>query len=390
MSAVQPRVSPHTHARLARIATLLLLLSAATRAHAEPVLRIVAVAPSGATVTAHAVQARVGEEVVLSLELRDGGRALPLPDGTRVVWLRVEPRMFHVALPPANPGRQTYSNSVLFGPHHGDWLGFDTIEYDERPLEAGAEVSFDGARVRLRGARTADPQRDALGAAGSMWLAAEARLPDGRKLHTAGARDVDRLGLSPSVQRVSFREGDDFIGWLSTYEHVPDVFGSSGGRGATHQSDRYVGADCMDLMTGAARAMGRTDLAHASVSALPTLAAPVSDVLAIGEDAVVRDERGVPVVLRWGVDVQRGDLIALDYGDDPENSLPRAWDHVGALVGDAAEGARGVFDASDAYRNMTGRGVRDVALGRELPLRVRIWRWKPARGAHRRAAPVAQ
>jgi hypothetical protein len=178
--------------------------------------------------------------------------------------------------------------------------------------------------------------------------------------------------------RVSFRESDDFVGWISTYEHVPDVFGSSGGRASSHQADRYVGADCMDLLTGAVRAMGRLDVTHASVSALAQLAEPVSEVLVIGRDAVVRDLRGTAVALVWGRDLARGDLIALDYGDDAGNALPRAWDHVGALVGDATDGDRGVFDPHDAYRNMTHAGVQDVALMRELPLRIRLWRWKSA------------
>jgi hypothetical protein len=111
-------------------------------------------------------------------------------------------------------------------------------------------------------------------------------------------------------------------------------------------------------------------------------------VLVIGEDAVVRDDRGAPALLRWGSDVMRGDLVALDYGDDPQNALPRAWDHVGSLVDDASEGARGVLDASDAYRNMTHAGVRDVALARELPLRIRLWRWKPAPSSRPRATSL--
>jgi hypothetical protein len=154
------------------------------------------------------------------------------------------------------------------------------------------------------------------------------------------------------------------------------VFGSSGGRGASHQADRYVGADCMDLLTGALRAMGRSDVSHASVSAIAQLAEPISDVLVLGDDAVVRDVRGAPVALVWGRDVLRGDAIVLDYSADPSGALPRAWDHVGALVGDGSEGARGVFDAHDAYRNMTHAGVRDVPLAHELPVRVRLWRWK--------------
>jgi hypothetical protein len=255
-----------------------------TTALAQPLLRVLA-RPAGAPrALAGPVQVRVGEVVELTLALVDGRVSKPLPADARVTWLRIEPRMEHVALPPPNPSTQTYSNSVLFGPRHGDWLGFDTIEYEERALVAGVDATIDGQRLLLRGARSDDARRDPLGAAGSIWMAAEVALGDGTTLRTAAARDVDRLGLSREVMRVSFRESDDFIGWLSTYEHVPDVFGSSGGRASSHQADRYVGADCMDLLTGAMRAMGRVDVTHASVSALAQLAEPVSEVLVIGED----------------------------------------------------------------------------------------------------------
>jgi hypothetical protein len=201
--------------------------------------------------------------------------------------------------------------------------------------------------------------------------------------------DVDRLGLASRVARVSFRDGDDFVGWLGTYFNVPDVFGSSGGSGSTHQADRYVGADCADAMVGGLRASGRRDLTYGSVSSLPQIADEVSGVLLLDPAGVVRDASGAAVRLRWGGDVQRGDLLVIDYSDDPNGDLPRAWDHVGALVGDAPDGDRGAFDGRDVLRNMEPRGLWDTPLVEQGPMRVRILRVRPPRHGLRttRGAP---
>jgi hypothetical protein len=157
---------------------------------AQSFLRVVALADGNTRPQPGPVQARVGEDVVLSLELVDGGRTQELPAGAQVTWLRIEPRMAHVALPPPNANTPAYSNSVLFGPHHGDWIGFDTIEYDERPLSAGPDLRIDGPRLHVRGARTEDVQRDPLGAAGSIWIGAQVVLPSGRAQRARHARQL--------------------------------------------------------------------------------------------------------------------------------------------------------------------------------------------------------
>jgi len=330
--------------------------------------------------------ARVGELVEATVVLdAPRGRTAPLPDGARVEWHHVEARPMHVSLPPQNPGNATYSNSVLLGPHHGDWIGFDTIEYDDRPLVRGPGIEVDGATARVRAAHPSDAQLDAHGGAGSLWLSAVITLADGTVVRTPGVTDVDRLGLSSRVARVSFRDGDDFVGWLGTYFGVPDVFGSSGGPGSTHQADRYVGADCADSMVGGLRASGRRELTYGSVSSLPQIADEVSGVLAIDRQGVVRDEAGNEAHVRWGDGVRRGDLLVIDYTDDPNGDLPRAWDHVGALVGDAPGGVRGELDGADLLRNMEPRGLWDDPLLSQTPMRVRILRVRPPHAARRSA-----
>ncbi|MCA9635654.1 MAG: hypothetical protein KC420_06440, partial [Myxococcales bacterium] len=52
-------------------------------------------------------------------------------------WRRIEARMEHVDTPPPNPGIAIYANAVVFGPHHGRWIGHDAIEYVDTPLSDG-------------------------------------------------------------------------------------------------------------------------------------------------------------------------------------------------------------------------------------------------------------
>src|SRR5437870_1782321 len=84
------------------------------------------------------------------------------------------------------------------------------------------------ARLTLAAAAPSDPAHDTHRVAGSAWFAARVTLPDGTVAATPDASATDRLGLSPAVQRVSFRADDTFLGWLSTYFHVTSVFGSNG------------------------------------------------------------------------------------------------------------------------------------------------------------------
>ena len=143
--------------RLALGICLLAAIPLTVRADFTP--RIVQRLPDG-TLSTTAVQARLGEPVVLGVVLVDGRRLLadaptrvdgrllrprgPLPPIV-IRWLRVEPRMNHVALTPPNPGDPAFSNAVLTGPDHGDWLGYDTLEYDTTSLVPGRGVAIEPA-----------------------------------------------------------------------------------------------------------------------------------------------------------------------------------------------------------------------------------------------------
>ncbi|HEY7954266.1 MAG TPA: hypothetical protein VII38_03200 [Polyangia bacterium] len=148
----------------------------------------------------------------------------------------------------------------------------------------------------------------------------------GVTLSTPGLDAAPDGQIGPSVLRYSFRSGDDFLGWLSSFYNVPYLFGSAG-RGARSQAERYVGADCADILVAALRRSGLHHLEYSSVGelvdALPQVAGP----------SVMNGAPAEPAIAIGGSRGARpGDLIALDYIGVDE--LPGAWDHIVALVED--------------------------------------------------------
>jgi hypothetical protein len=148
----------------------------------------------------------------------------------------------------------------------------------------------------------------------------------GQTVASPGAEAIDTFGVLPGVHRVSIRRGDDFLGWLSSYLLVPEVFGSAGG-GRNHQTERFTGADCADVLVGAVRRMGRTDLAYTNVEGLPAYARIVAGPTEL-------DDRGAPAHPIPGV--REGDLIRIDDGA-LRHHTPRSWDHVAALWQDRSD-----------------------------------------------------
>ncbi len=331
---------------------------------------VVARAPDG-TWTRGPIQAVLGTPVEVGVAVIDDARAriTALPIDAHVRWLRVEPRLMHTSTPSPNPDIPSFSNAVLTGPRHGAWLGYDTLEYDTMDLAPSESIVIEGARARLSAAHPSAPIHDVHGGAGSIWLAAVVTLPDGSTLSTPDGTSTDRFGLERGVMRVSFRTGDDYLGWLSTYFNVPNLFGSSGGRG-DHQTDRYVGADCADVLVGGRRAMGER-FAYASVAGISTYATPITDAFEQTIDGVES------TVVRWGTDIAPGDLVTIGYenpGDDAQ--LPRTWDHIGTLVRDAD--GDGVLSAGDVLRHMGLPGLADQPLAIHGHVRLRVYRWRAA------------
>jgi hypothetical protein len=191
---------------------------------------------------------------------------------------------------------------------------------------------------------------------------------DGETRATFGREDAPDGQISARVFRYSFRSGDGFLGWLTSWFNVPYLFGSAG-KGASAQAERYVGADCADVLVGALRRAGRRELEYTSVAGLVDKLDKVAPVAEVKPGAP-------PTALRFGRDVRPGDLIALDYvGDDGQ--LPRDWDHIVVVVEDRGPGGKpdGVLGADDLVADSgDGRALKFDALSDQGHVRVQVLR----------------
>jgi hypothetical protein len=378
---------------------LLVITSASGRVWGAPLEAFIAASVDGRPAAPGAVMAKVGQTVTLYAVLSVGqgksqrfltaapalslhGRAVsaarlqPPPADLHFAWSLVEPYPHHVALPPPNPGNPAYSNALLFGPHHGRWLGYDTIEYHETPLpdEIGPRMTVtrvmpSDAHVNVHDGlgtmRYEVAITGTLAAAGGAFSAA-----------SPGAESREAHGISPRVMRVSVRRGDDLPGLMSAFYNVPNVFGS-GGTGDHHQTDLFQGADCADVIIGALRAVG-VKLPYASVKGLFAYARPVTGKLLLDEAGLrawTDGKPGVAVHLRFASDVRPGDIMLIDYVNAAD--LPRTWDHVAIVARDA--GARGEFDGKTPVMHMGYLyGLTEASAASEGPAVVQFLRWKPS------------
>ena len=174
------------------------------------------------------------------------------------------------------------------------------------------------------------------------------------------------------MHRVSIRKDDSFLGWLSAYLLVPEVFGSAGG-GRDHQTERFTGADCADVMVGAARRMGR-QLAYTNVAGLPSYTKVVAP-------ATELDDHGEPAHAITGI--AAGDLIRIDYGGALRHHTPRAFDHVAALWEDRSDphgpfhgGPDGQLDGFDLVIHMGHPRLVIEPLAAQAPATIDVLRWR--------------
>ncbi|MBI5482566.1 MAG: hypothetical protein HY906_27170 [Deltaproteobacteria bacterium] len=232
--------------------------------------------------------------------------------------------------------------------------------------------------------RAAEDLHDGLG---TMRHRAEVRLAGGRVLGTPGAGAVDQFGILPSVFRVSLRRDDTFLGHLTGYFLVPEVFGSAG-PGANHQTERFTGADCADVLTGALRRMGHDRVWHTHVAGLTKYARVVAG-------PVQLDDRGAAPAPVTGVQV--GDVIRIRYGTAGEWVTRRGWDHVAVLYEDRSDPAGphrgqpdGRLDGFDLVVHMGHPRLQVEPLERQTPARIDVLRWDPRRLGPRRARAAGE
>jgi len=335
--------------------------------------------------------------------LRLGGRDIPAAarrswaalGAVALRWSTVEPHAWREAGRSAPNGvTSRYHSNVSVEPGtFGKWLGYDEIRYFETVVAEWAEGP--AARRRPASARPPRAAEDLYDGLGTMRYRVEARLlaaarphprrgldDGGRVLATPGAAAVDQFGILPSVFRVSLRRDDTFVGFLTGYFLVPEVFGSAG-PGANHQTERFTGADCADVLTGALRRLGHDRVWHTHVAGLTKYARVVSG-------PVQLDDRGVPAAPITGVQV--GDLIRIRYGTEREWLTRRGWDHVAVLYEDRSDpngphkgGPDGKLDGFDVVVHMGHPRLEVEPLERQAPARVDVLRWDPKRIGPRKA-----
>jgi hypothetical protein len=257
---------------------------------------------------------------------------VPSAPGARIRWFRILPdtaTLYHNAEWPWAP-RDAYR-----------WLGFDRIGYHREPLPVAEDawslvldtraglpqasvfpLPADGGNAGRLTSERIHARHDV----GSFWYQVEV-VRGAHSESSPGFAPRDARGLPPRVFRVSIRDGDGFLGWLTSFFNVPAVFGST-----PYQSENYIGVDCADvLMAAHHRHSSRPLKEDFNVQRLAGSLRIVAE---------IRVAQGTPErALRFGAQILPGDLIAVRYAGG------RVFQHIGALYRDA--NGNGVLDGED-------------------------------------------
>lgn len=303
--------------------------------------------------------------------LKLDGRAVPARDlaalePKTIAWSTVEPHGFRTKIAANGATSEFYSNVSTEPKTFGHWLGYDHIDYFEHVFAEKGDAIIRAAIA------PSESNAAQIAGLGTLRYKVAIELGDGTRVASAGADATDTFGILPAVHRVSVRANDDFLGWLSSYLLVPEVFGSAG-PGKNHQTERFTGADCADVMVGAARRSG-AKLAYTNVAGLPSYTTTIAS-------ATELDDHGMPSTAITGV--KTGDLIRIDYGGELRNHTPRDWDHVAALWEDKSDpngpqkgAADGKLDGFDLVIHVGHPRLVIEPLARQSPATIDVLRWK--------------
>ncbi len=209
------------------------------------------------------------------------------------------------------------------------WIGLAKIDYSRKELtqfkgqweiEPFRPTNSDSFLSKLA---SSIPGLNSLGAdshyhddVGSFWFQVEVE-KDGKTQRSAGIEESDKMGLSPKVFRVSIRDGEGYVGYLTSFFNVPGLFGSVMG-----QANNYIGADCSKVLAAAyGKWKGKPIDKSYNVSSLVSLLPKLAEFDIVG---------GKPdKAIKWREEVNPGDLIAVKYPGEKQ------YQHIGALFADA-------------------------------------------------------
>jgi len=289
-----------------------------------------------------------------------------------VRWSTVEPHAWR----DADAG--IFHSNVSIDPRTwGQWIGYAPIEYFATSLhafEAGPDARIRAAVVRPSDPDVAHRPREFAGL-GTIRYRVEVQIGD-RRLASPGPDATSKTGIDAAVHRVSIRRDDSYVGHLTAFLLVPEVFGSAG-RGRTHQTERFVGADCADVLTGGAREAGWRHIEYSNVARMPEETRRISGLVALDEDG----RSAEPIT-----GVREGDVIRIDYGGALSGHTPRSFDHVAVLYEDRSRlpgggfgPANGVLDGFDRVIHMGHPRLVVVPLADQAPALIDVLRWREKR-----------
>lgn len=171
--------------------------------------------------------------------------------------------------------------------------------YKETMIDSGNNWVIDAD------ARPTNKDKDVNDGLGVMRYKAEV-FYDGKSFFTQGKDSTNAYGITDKVHRLSFREDDSFTGWLTSFFNLPYIYGSCGKSDEEHQAEKYIGADCADLVVAAYRKLGYK-IPYTHVLGLKKHANKIVDEknLKIKEGTYYDSKK----LLKYGRDVQKGDLL---------------------------------------------------------------------------------
>ncbi len=195
-----------------------------------------------------------------------------------------------------------------------EWIGLAKIKYNKLELTQFSnqwEINPFENKIEDKNITASYYHKDV----GSFWFQVVVN-KNGKEYKSAGIEDSDENGISPEVFRISIREEEGYLGYLTSFLNVPGLFGST-----VYQSNNYIGADCADVLISAYGKWKNKDInKNYNVGMVINTFSKVSE---------FNIDRGNPnIILKWNKDIYPGDIIAVKYFGGKQ------YQHIGALYSD--------------------------------------------------------
>ncbi len=243
--------------------------------------------------------------------------------GASIRWYRIVPDL-----------SRRYKNADFpWDPEPYKWRGFAKIDYRREEFARFRDrweiepFDADGRIVPSEGPDGARPASAFDRAdAGTFRFQVEINA-NGRLERSPGIDEAEIGGLPPAVFRISIRDGEGYLGYLTSFFNVPGVFGS-----VPRQSGAYIGVDCADVLMAAYSKWRNIPMTDDLNVAMMVARFPGIETFDLAEG---RPGKAV----RWGNPIRQGDIIAVRYPGKKQ------YQHVGALARDANR--NGLLDGDD-------------------------------------------